>query len=76
MQLASEAFKGGMMTVIYGPDSKLSAACEKAKNWALDKGDDYPECQIANYLYPHCKVVAGSNSVTNILWIYEYFSAI
>lgn len=63
MQLASEAYKGGMATVLYGPDSKLGQACEKAKKWAMDKGDENPDCQIANYLYPHCKVVAGSESV-------------
>ncbi|KAJ8938541.1 hypothetical protein NQ318_016912 [Aromia moschata] len=63
MQLASEAYKGGMMTVMYGPDSKLNFACLKAKEWALDRGDEFPECRIANYLYPHCKVVSGSESV-------------
>lgn len=60
MQLASEEHPGGMATVFYGPDSKLGEACEKAKLWCIDKGIENPECQVANYLYPHCKVVAGS----------------
>ncbi|XP_050500956.1 probable malonyl-CoA-acyl carrier protein transacylase, mitochondrial [Diabrotica virgifera virgifera] len=30
MQLAGEAYKGGMATVKYGPDSKLNQACIKA----------------------------------------------
>ncbi|RZC22674.1 malonyl-CoA-acyl carrier protein transacylase, mitochondrial, partial [Asbolus verrucosus] len=67
MQLASEAYKGGMVTVMYGPDSKLNQACLKAKEWAVDRGDLVPECRIANYLYPHCKVVAGSESALDYL---------
>lgn len=63
MQLSSEQNKGGMATVFYGPDSKLNYALLKAKEWALNKGDEKPECCIANYLYPHCKVVAGSEEV-------------
>ncbi|XP_060535054.1 probable malonyl-CoA-acyl carrier protein transacylase, mitochondrial [Cylas formicarius] len=67
MQLACEANKGGMLTVWYGPDSKLGAACVKAKEWASDKGDEVPECRIANYLFPHCKVVSGSESAIEFL---------
>ncbi|VEN52464.1 unnamed protein product [Callosobruchus maculatus] len=67
MQLASETYKGGMMTVIYGPDSKLKYACLKAKEWALDKGDPLPECKIASYLSPNSKVVAGSESALDFL---------
>ncbi|XP_048525849.1 probable malonyl-CoA-acyl carrier protein transacylase, mitochondrial isoform X1 [Dendroctonus ponderosae] len=60
MQLASETHQGGMLTVFYGPDSKLSFACKQAKQWAVDKGDNVPECKISTYLSPNCKVVAGS----------------
>lgn len=67
MQLASEAYKGGMATVFYGPDSKLNYACLQAREWALNKGDEQPECCIANYLYPHCKVVSGSEEALNFL---------
>ncbi|XP_044269329.1 probable malonyl-CoA-acyl carrier protein transacylase, mitochondrial [Tribolium madens] len=67
MQLACEAYKGGMVTVMYNPDSKLNQAIRKAKEWATDKGDLMPECQIANYLYPHCKVIAGSESALDYL---------
>lgn len=63
MQLASEVYKGGMATVFYGPDSKLNFALLKAREWALERGAEKPECRIANYLYPHCKVVAGSSEV-------------
>nr|CAH7717206.1 unnamed protein product [Callosobruchus chinensis] len=67
MQLASETYKGGMVTVIYGPDSKLKYACLKAKEWAVDKGDPLPECKIASYLSPNSKVVAGSESALDFL---------
>lgn len=60
MQIASDRVKSGMATVFYGPDSTLSKACEIAKEWCLDRGVEYPVCHIANYLYPHCKVVAGN----------------
>ncbi|XP_066138454.1 probable malonyl-CoA-acyl carrier protein transacylase, mitochondrial [Euwallacea fornicatus] len=67
MQMASNTYKGGMLTVFYGPDSKLNYACKKAKEWAVDKADPIPECIISSYLYPHCKVVAGSESALDYL---------
>lgn len=60
MQIASEKTPSGMATVFYGPDSSLGVACEKAKEWCLERGIESPECKIANYLFPHCKVVAGN----------------
>lgn len=60
MQLASENNPGAMATVMYGPDSNLAGACKKAVEWCLDRGIESPDCRIANYLYPHCKVIAGS----------------
>jgi [acyl-carrier-protein] S-malonyltransferase len=59
MQLASEIAPSGMMTVFYGPDSKLNYACLQAREWCLQRGIEDPECCVANYLYPHCKVIAG-----------------
>lgn len=67
MQLASDAYKGGMFTVFLNPDSKLNFALLKAKQWALDNGDEKPECKIANYLFPHCKVIAGSESALDFI---------
>lgn len=67
MQLAGEIHKGGMVRVLYGPDSELKQACLKAREWARERGDDLPECRIANYLYPDCKVVAGSTSALEFL---------
>ncbi|XP_075229051.1 malonyl-CoA-acyl carrier protein transacylase beg [Lycorma delicatula] len=67
MQLASEMNPGGMMTVLYGPDSKLSEACRLAKEWAMQMGVEKPECTIANYLFPDCKVIAGHNEALNYI---------
>ncbi|XP_071446027.1 probable malonyl-CoA-acyl carrier protein transacylase, mitochondrial [Hetaerina americana] len=60
MQLASDMTPGGMITVMYGPESNLGYACLKARQWCEENGLERAECRIANYLYPHCKVVAGS----------------
>ena len=67
MQLAGEAYRGGMVRVLVGADSKLNYACLKAKEWALEKGDEKPECCISNYLFPTCKIVAGSTEALNYL---------
>lgn len=60
MQTACDENPSGMATVLYGPDSKLGDAVVKAKEWCIERGVNNPECSIANYLYPHCKVIAGS----------------
>ncbi|KAF5280550.1 hypothetical protein FQR65_LT00301 [Abscondita terminalis] len=60
MQLASDVYRGGMATVLYGPDSKLNYGLLKAREWALEKGAENPTCIIASYIFPHCKVISGS----------------
>lgn len=67
MQIASNENPSGMATVIYGPDSQLGKACIEAKEWCLEKGVENPECTIASYLFPHCKVVAGSLEALNFI---------
>lgn len=67
MQKASDIFKGGMITVLYGPDSKLNYAVKAAKEWCIEKGVENPDCIVANYLYPHCKVVAGSEEALRFI---------
>lgn len=67
MQMASEQANSGMATVLYGPDSKLNYACLKAREFCMEKGVEAPECQVANYLYPHCKVVAGHEEALRYL---------
>lgn len=67
MQIASDKTPSGMATVMYGPDSDLGQACVRAQEWCLERGVENPECRIANYLYPHCKVVAGNNEALEFL---------
>ncbi|XP_045615243.1 probable malonyl-CoA-acyl carrier protein transacylase, mitochondrial [Procambarus clarkii] len=67
MQLASEITPSGMMTVMYGPDSRLNFACSVAKEFC--KRQELPEvdCRIANYLFPHCKVIAGNDEALKFI---------
>jgi [acyl-carrier-protein] S-malonyltransferase len=67
MQIASEKTPSGMATVFYGPDSQLGKACERAIEWCLERGVEDPECKIANYIFPHCKVVAGNVEALDFL---------
>ena len=60
MQLASEMTPSGMMTVICRPDAKLGFACLLARQWCEERGVESPECRVASFLFPQCKVVAGS----------------
>ncbi|MPC22586.1 Malonyl-CoA-acyl carrier protein transacylase, mitochondrial [Portunus trituberculatus] len=53
MQLASELVPSGMMTVMYGADSRLGFACSVAKEFCQHKELPLVDCRIANYLYPH-----------------------
>lgn len=67
MQMASDETPSGMATVLYGADSNLGLACVKAKDWCIERGVENPECNIANYLFPNCKVVAGNAEALNFL---------
>lgn len=60
MQAACDRAAGAMAMTLYGPDTNLGEACARAQQWCLDKGIESPYCGIANYMYPHCKVVAGN----------------
>ncbi|EDX10814.1 GD14688 [Drosophila simulans] len=60
MQAACDQAAGAMAMTIYGPDTNLGEACARAQQWCLEKGVESPYCGIANYMYPHCKVVAGN----------------
>ncbi|XP_014279909.1 probable malonyl-CoA-acyl carrier protein transacylase, mitochondrial isoform X2 [Halyomorpha halys] len=67
MQFAAEMEKGAMVTVLYGPDSKLSEACKKAKEHAETCGVTNAHCGISNYLFPHCKIVGGNEEAIKYL---------
>uniref|UniRef100_A0A146LR85 [acyl-carrier-protein] S-malonyltransferase n=1 Tax=Lygus hesperus TaxID=30085 RepID=A0A146LR85_LYGHE len=67
MQAAAELYKGAMATVLYGPDSKIGFACLRAKEYAASRGEEVPYCGVANYLFPHCKILAGSEEAIKFL---------
>lgn len=67
MQMAADEIQGGMMTLLYGPDSKVKQALKAAKDWCINKGIENPDCLVANYLYPHCKVIAGNEEALDFI---------
>lgn len=60
MQMACDKAAGGMAMVLYAPDTEIGAACAKAQQWCVDRGVENPYCGVANYMYPHCKIIAGN----------------
>lgn len=59
MQAACDAVPSGMALILYGPDTQVGTICTQAQQWCLERGVEAPYCGIANYMYPHCKVLAG-----------------
>lgn len=67
MRAASVARPGGMLTVWLAPDANLNHAMLRAREHATERGVPGPVCQVANYLYPGCKVVAGDEEALKFL---------
>ncbi|XP_077338949.1 malonyl-CoA-acyl carrier protein transacylase, mitochondrial-like [Lithobates pipiens] len=59
MQKASEAIKSGMLSVIGNSKTKYSTACAEAQDHCLTLGITDPVCEVANYLFPNGRVIAG-----------------
>lgn len=64
MQAASELVPGGMVTTFYGHKCRLGLCCDTAKEFCISRGVVVPECRVASYLGPSCKVVGGSEEVS------------
>lgn len=60
MQAASELSPGGLMTVFLATTARASYICKLAREWCLRQGQEDAVCSVANYLFPHCKVIGGS----------------
>ncbi|XP_038207824.1 probable malonyl-CoA-acyl carrier protein transacylase, mitochondrial [Zerene cesonia] len=56
MEAAARERAGGMLTVWLAPDARLGALLHAARDHAARPD---AVCQVANYLYPGCKVLAG-----------------
>lgn len=59
MQAASEAVPSGMLSVLGKPQSKFSFACLEAQEHCKTLGIADPVCEVANYLFPDCRVISG-----------------
>lgn len=60
-QQISDTIPSGMMTVLYGNNANVKQACRMAKEYCVRSGLPKEEsvCSVANYLFPHAKVVGG-----------------
>lgn len=63
MDVASEMEPSGMMTVMYRAETRFSEVLQRAVDHAAKAGVENPVCEVANYLFPHCKVIGGHNEV-------------
>ncbi|XP_019337257.1 malonyl-CoA-acyl carrier protein transacylase, mitochondrial isoform X1 [Alligator mississippiensis] len=59
MQQASEAVPSGMLSIIGQPKSDFKVACIEAREHCRSLGVEDPVCEVANYLFPDSRVVAG-----------------
>uniref|UniRef100_G3TP59 Malonyl-CoA-acyl carrier protein transacylase, mitochondrial n=1 Tax=Loxodonta africana TaxID=9785 RepID=G3TP59_LOXAF len=59
MQEASEAVPSGMLSVLGKPQSKFNFACLEAQEHCKSLGIENPVCEVANYLFPDCRVISG-----------------
>lgn len=65
MQKASEKVSSGMLSVFLTHDSDLKGALRTAKEYCIERRNiQDPVCQVANYLFPECKVIAGHTEVS------------
>ncbi|GAU98358.1 hypothetical protein RvY_09515 [Ramazzottius varieornatus] len=68
MQMASEMSPGGMLSVQIDHDSQLQKAMELARRWSAErKNVRDPYCQIASYLFPEGRVIAGNNEALDFI---------
>ncbi|KAE8613138.1 hypothetical protein XENTR_v10007589 [Xenopus tropicalis] len=59
MQEASELVPSGMLSVIGHPQTKYSVACAEAREHCRSLGLEDPVCEVANFLFPDGRVIAG-----------------
>jgi len=64
MQAASHQTPSSAITVFFNHDAKIGFACHAAKLYCIQKlGMQDAVCQISEYLYSGCKVIAGNQEV-------------
>ena len=69
MQYASELVPSAMATTFFHADANVNLACQAAREWCKRKDipDEYAVCSVANYLFAHCKVIAGHEEAIKFL---------
>ncbi|XP_006866970.1 PREDICTED: malonyl-CoA-acyl carrier protein transacylase, mitochondrial [Chrysochloris asiatica] len=67
MQEASEAVPSGMLSVLGKPQSKFNMACLEAREHCKALGIENPVCEVANYLFPDCRVISGHHEALRFL---------
>ncbi|XP_048463582.1 malonyl-CoA-acyl carrier protein transacylase, mitochondrial isoform X3 [Rhincodon typus] len=60
MQEASESIPSGMLSVMGQAESKFKYACLEAQEHCKTLGIEDPVCEVANYLFPNGRVIAGN----------------
>lgn len=66
MDVASQMQPSGLLTVMYKPETRIHEILQRAVDHALKLGVEDPVCEVANYLFPHCKVIGGHNKVCDL----------
>ncbi|XP_068958992.1 malonyl-CoA-acyl carrier protein transacylase, mitochondrial [Petaurus breviceps papuanus] len=59
MQEASAAVPSGMLSVLGRPQTQYKMACLDAREHCQSLGIKEPVCEVANYLFPDCRVISG-----------------
>ncbi|XP_044533672.1 malonyl-CoA-acyl carrier protein transacylase, mitochondrial [Gracilinanus agilis] len=59
MEEAAAAIPSGMLSVLGRPQSQYKAACLDAQEHCRTLGIKQPVCEVANYLFPDCRVISG-----------------
>ncbi|XP_063616965.1 probable malonyl-CoA-acyl carrier protein transacylase, mitochondrial [Cydia splendana] len=67
MAAAAKERPQALLTVWLAADANLPHAMLRAREHAETQGLSDPVCQVANYLYPHCKVVGGDEEALKFL---------
>ncbi|CAL8339635.1 unnamed protein product [Arctogadus glacialis] len=67
MQAASERAAGGMLSVLGRPQAQYRQACLQAQEHCRGLGLDRPVCNVATFLFPDGRVIAGHKQALDFL---------
>lgn len=59
MQEASDSTPSGMLSVVGRAETRYNYACLEAREHCKSLGIEEPVCEVANYLFPNGRVIAG-----------------